>query len=83
MTVINKNKVGVGKYIQATYERNFLLSSKTSCESIKRPRLLIVKQLGAPVCLFLCVLSNMNLCRLFNAKSIFIQINSSISSNSV
>ncbi len=34
-------------------------------------------------CLFVWVLWHINLCRLFNAKSIFIQINSSISNNSV
>ena len=33
------------------------------------------------VCLFVCLY--INLCRLFNAKSIFIQINSSILNNSV
>ena len=35
------------------------------------------------LCLFVCLWWRINLCRLFNAKSIFIQINSSISSNSV
>ena len=35
------------------------------------------------VCLFVCGLWYINLCRLFNAKSIFIQINSSISNNTV
>ena len=34
-------------------------------------------------CLFVCVLWHINLCRLFNAKFIFIQIISSISNNSV
>ena len=34
-------------------------------------------------CVFVWVLWHINLCRLFNAKSIFIQINSSISNNSV
>ena len=35
------------------------------------------------ICLFVWVLCHINFCRLFNAKSIFIQINSSISNNSV
>ena len=35
------------------------------------------------VCLFVWVLWQINICRLFNDKSIFIQINSSISNNSV
>ena len=35
------------------------------------------------VCLFGWDLWHINLCRLFNAKSIFIQMNSSISNNSV
>ena len=35
------------------------------------------------VCLFVLVLWHFNLCRLFNAKCRFIQINSSISNNSV
>ena len=34
-------------------------------------------------CLFVWVLEHTNLCKLFNAKSIFIQINSSTSNNSV
>ena len=34
-------------------------------------------------CLFVWVLWRINLCRLFNAKFIFIQINSSTSNNSV
>ena len=35
------------------------------------------------VCLFVCVLWHIKLCRLFNEKSIFIHINSSISNKSV
>ena len=34
------------------------------------------------VCLFVWVLWHISLCRLFNAKSIFIEINSSISNDS-
>ena len=35
------------------------------------------------VCLLVCVLSQINICRLFNAKCIFIQINNFILNNSV
>ena len=35
------------------------------------------------VCLFVWVLRHINLCKLFNAKSVFTQTNSSISNNSV
>ena len=45
--------------------------------------IITVKNAENKVCLFVWVLWHINLCRLLNAKSIFIQVNNSISNNSV
>ena len=52
-------------------------------KSITVDRLVDINDMMTIIILFVWVLWHINLCGLFNAKSIFIQINSSISNTSV
>ena len=64
------------------FDRHFLLYSKNSFNDLYM-RLVHKCSQCQCICLFVWVLWHINLWRLFNAKSIFIRINSSISNNSV
>ena len=73
------------EYLWQNFLRDYCLKVVPTriCVKVFATRPVAISRLKIQVEMVGWVLEHINLCRLFNAKSIFIQINSSISNNSV